>query len=113
MNRIGRRTLIAMTALACVAIVISLAGCSISTIREGMNDLKGQPIAAAIAKLGLPDEEATIAGVKTYTWRKSTVAGGDQYGCRIRVVMAGDVIGSYEGSGDIGSCSQYANKLRS
>ena len=91
---------------------LALAGCSISTIKEGMNDLKGQPIGAAIAKLGLPDEEATIAGVKTYTWRKSTVAGGDQYGCRIRVIMAGDVIGSYEGSGDLGSCSQYASKLR-
>jgi hypothetical protein len=81
---------------------LALAGCSISTIKEGMTDLKGQPISAAIAKLGLPDEEATVAGVKKYTWRPGTIAGGDQYQCRIRVIMAGDVIGSFEGSGDFG-----------
>jgi hypothetical protein len=95
-----------------VLLCAAMGGCSISTIKEGMNDLKGQPISAAIAKLGLPNEEATIAGIKTYTWRTSTIAGGDQYQCRIRVIMAGDVIGSYEGTGDIGTCSQYANKLR-
>jgi len=90
-----------------------LGGCSISTIKEGMNDLKGQPLSAAIAKLGVPDEEATVAGVKTYTWRSSRFVDGTQYGCRIRVVMAGDVIGSYEGSGDIGGCASYAGRLRS
>lgn len=96
-----------------VLAAVPLAGCltSISTISTGMNNLKGQPIGAAIAKLGLPNEEATIAGQKTYTWRTSQIAGGDQYQCRIRVIMAGDVIGSYEGRGDLGSCSGYAGKL--
>jgi hypothetical protein len=100
-----------MRSLAILA-ALALAGCSIGTIKEGMNDLKGQPISAAIAKLGLPNEEATIAGVKTYTWRTGTIADGNQYQCRIRVMMDGNVIGSYEGSGDMGTCSRYADKLR-
>jgi hypothetical protein len=95
-----------------VLLCAATGGCSISTIKDGMNDLKGQPIGAAIARLGLPNEEATVAGIKTYTWRTGTIAGGDQYQCRIRVIMAGDVIGSYDGTGDIGTCSQYASKLR-
>jgi hypothetical protein len=91
---------------------VVLADCSVTTIKEGMNDLKGQPLSAAIAKLGVPGEEATIAGIKTYTWRTSTFSGGDQYQCHIRVVMNGGVIGSFDGSGDISSCSRYASKLR-
>jgi hypothetical protein len=60
-NRMGRQTMVAMAVLAVVALTISLGGrfSSIGTIKEGMNDLKGQPISAAIAKLGLPNEEAT------------------------------------------------------
>lgn len=106
-NRAGR------SAVICMALV-ALAGCfqSISTVRDGMNGLKGQPISAAIAKLGLPNEEATIAGVKTYTWRTGTIAGGDQYQCSIRVIMNGNVIDSFEGRGDLGSCEVYASKLR-
>jgi hypothetical protein len=99
-NRMGRQTMVAMAVLAVVALTISLGGCfsSIGTIKEGMNDLKGQPISAAIAKLGLPNEEATIAGVKTYTWRTGTIYEGYQYQCRIRIMMAGDLIGFYEGT---------------
>jgi hypothetical protein len=107
-NRAGRRAVICMA-------FVGLAGClqSISGVKEGMASLKGQPISAAIAKLGLPNEEATVAGVKTYTWRTGTIAEGNQYQCRIRVMMAGNVIGSFEGEGDAGSCQEYAAKLRS
>jgi len=91
---------------------VALAGCSISTIKEGMNDLKGKPITVAIAKLGIPDSEATIAGRKVYTWQTGTIAGGDQYQCKIRVVMAGELIESYSGEGDAGTCERYASKLR-
>ncbi|SHM40746.1 hypothetical protein [Bradyrhizobium lablabi] len=107
-NRTGRGALLAMAA-------ILLAGCfqSVLTVRDEMNALKGKPINVAIAKLGIPTNEQTIAGQKVYTWETGTIAGGDQYRCRIRVVMAGNVIGSYEGEGDAGSCEEYAQKLKS
>ena len=82
---------------------LALAGCSIGTIDMGRNNFKGQPINAVIAKLGSPDYQETIAGQKTYTW----VRGNALQECRIRVVMAGDVVDTYEGSGDVGICSQY------
>lgn len=106
-NRAGRRAVVCMAAVA-------LAGCfqSIATVKEGMAGLKGKPIGAAIARLGMPTEEATIAGVKTYTWRTSTVAEGNQYQCRIRVYMTDSVIGSFEGEGDAGSCQEYADRLK-
>ena len=82
---------------------LALAGCSVGTLNLGTTNYKGQPLSAVIAKLGSPEEQATIAGQKTYTW----VRGNALYQCRIRVVMAGDVVDSYEGSGDVGVCSQY------
>jgi hypothetical protein len=55
------------------------------------------------AKLGPPNETQSIAGQKAYTW----IVGNALYECRIRVVMAGDVVGTYEGTGDVNTCSQY------
>jgi uncharacterized lipoprotein len=66
-----------------------LAACSFDTIKQGMNDLKGQPISAAIAKLGIPNDEREIAGQKVYTWYSSTFDEGTQAKCKIRVMMAG------------------------
>ena len=82
---------------------LALAGCSVGTLNLGTSNYKGQPLSAAIAKLGSPDEQETIAGQKTYTWVRGTAL----YQCRIRVIMAGDVVDTYEGSGDVGVCSQY------
>jgi hypothetical protein len=82
---------------------LALAGCSIGTLNLGTNNYKGQPLSAVIAKLGAPDEQETIAGQKTYTW----IRGNALYQCRIRATMAGDVVESYEGSGDVGVCNQY------
>jgi hypothetical protein len=83
---------------------LALAGCTIGTINLGPNNFRGQPLSAVVTKLGSPDGQETIAGQKTYTWRMGTPL----YECRIRVTMAGDVIDSYETSGDAGICSQYA-----
>lgn len=106
-NRTGRRAILCMAA-------IGLAGCfqSVVTVKQEMNALKGKPIGAAVAKLGQPTNEQTIMGNKVYTWETGTVAGGDQYRCRLRVTMAGNVIGSFEGEGDAGTCQEYADKLR-
>jgi hypothetical protein len=82
---------------------LALAGCTVGTLNMGTSDYKGQPLSAVVTKLGSPDEQATVEGQKTYTW----VRGSALYQCRIRVTMAGDVIDSYEGSGDVGVCSQY------
>ena len=82
---------------------LALAGCSIGSLNLGTNNFKGQPLSAVIAKLGSPEEQQTIAGQKTYTW----VRGNAVQECRIRVTMAGDVIDTYEGSGDVNICSQY------
>lgn len=82
---------------------LALAGCSVGSLNLGTNDYKGQPLSAVIAKLGSPEEQQTIAGQKTYTW----IRGNALQECRIRVTMAGDVIGMYEGFGDVVICSQY------
>jgi hypothetical protein len=90
-----------------------LAACSFDTIKQGMNDLKGQPISAAIAKLGIPNDEREIAGQKVYTWYSSTFDEGTQLQCKIRVMMAGPVIDKYDFEGNNGMCARYAARLRS
>jgi hypothetical protein len=92
---------------------LALAGCSFGAIKEGMNKLQGQPIEAAIAKLGIPNDERLIAGQKVYTWYSSTFDEGTQYQCKIVVMMAGDAIGRFNFEGDNGMCGRYAAKLRS
>jgi hypothetical protein len=79
-----------------------LAGCSVSTFGN-RNEFKGQPLSAVTARLGPPNETQTIAGQKVYTWH----VGNALYECRIRAVMAGDVIDTYEGTGDVNICGQY------
>ena len=85
---------------------LALAGCSIGTIDMDRNNFKGQLINAVIAKLGSPDYQETIAGQRTYTWRR----GESLFQCHIRVIMAGDIIDSYETWGDINICSQYESR---
>ena len=82
---------------------LALAGCSASSLKLGATNYKGQPLSAVTAKLGQPNEVQTIAGQKAYIWRM----GNPLYGCEIRVVMVGDVVDTYEGSGDVNVCSQY------
>jgi hypothetical protein len=89
--------------LAASAMAMALAGCSMGALNLGTNNYKGQPLSAVVAKLGSPEEQGTNAGQKTYTW----IRGTSLQECRIRVVMAGDVVDSYEGFGDVGICSQY------
>ena len=81
-----------------------LAGCSLGNLQLGTTSYKGQPISAVAAKLGWPPNETdTIGGQKSYVW----VKGNALYQCRIRVTMAGEVVDTYEGSGDVNICSQY------
>jgi hypothetical protein len=92
---------------------LTLAACSFDTIRQGMNDLKGQPISPAIAKLGIPNDERVIAGQKVFTWYTSTFDEGTQLQCKIRVMMAGEIIDRYDFEGNNTMCGRYAARLRS
>jgi len=87
-----------------VLAALVLAGCSNSLgISGARNDFKGQPLSAVQVRLGLPDQQETIAGQKVYTWFK----GQSLMPCKIRVAMAGDVVDSRETTGDAGICSPY------
>ncbi len=81
-----------------------LAGCSSSFgISGARNDFKGQPLSAVQVSLGNPDQQQTIGGQKVYTWFR----GQSLKPCTIRVVMAGDVVDTYETNGEANSCSPY------
>ncbi len=77
-------------------------GIAIPTAKE-RNDYKGKPLSAVTAHLGWPNDQATVDGQKVYYWR----VGVAMQECRIRVVMAGDVVESYDTSGDAPICSPY------
>lgn len=70
---------------------------------KARNDFKGKPLSAVTAQLGYPEYQQTYAGQKTYTWRRGTAA----QECLIKVVMAGDIVDSYDTSGDPAICSPY------
>ena len=87
---------------------LMLAGCGamptigLPTVKE-RNNYKGQPLSAVTAQLGWPEFQETINGQKSYSWRRGTA----MQECRIRVIMAGDVIESYETFGDSPVCGPY------
>jgi hypothetical protein len=90
--------------LATSALSLALAGCSLGDVKIGATNYKGQPLSAVTTKLGWPPNQTqTIAGQKVYTWNE----GNTLAGCQVQVVMAGDVIDSYTGSGDANICAQY------
>jgi hypothetical protein len=70
---------------------------------KARNDFKGKPLSAVTSQLGYPELQSTVAGQKIYTWRRGTAA----QECLIKVVMAGDVVESYDTSGDPAICSPY------
>lgn len=89
---------------AALALSLALAGCSVGTLNLGAPNYKGQPLSAVTAKLGWPPNQTqTIAGQKVYTWQEGNALAG----CQVQVVMAGDVIDTYTGSGDANICAQY------
>jgi hypothetical protein len=85
-----------------------LAGCGampnigLPAIKE-RNDFKGQPLSAVTARLGYPTSTETANGQKIYYWR----IGVATQECRIKVVMAGDIVDSYDTFGDSPICGPY------
>jgi hypothetical protein len=76
---------------------------------KARNDFKGKPLSALTARLGNPTFTQTISGQKTYSWRLGT---GIQQ-CLVSVVMAGDIIESYNTSGDSPVCGPYEARQES
>ena len=91
-----------------ILVALALAGCggmpsvSLPDVKA-RNDFKGKPLTAVTAQLGNPDFQRTVAGQKTYTWRRGT----PMQECLIKVVMGGDIVESYDTSGDPAICSPY------
>jgi hypothetical protein len=97
---------------AVAAIGIFVASCA-GTIKEGMAKFEGLPLSAAIAKIGEPIDERTIAGRKVYMWGSlGTVNKGEKGKCQITATMDGDVIASFDYQGDETLCQRYAARLR-
>jgi len=92
--------------LAIVA-TLALAGCgampNLSLPALKRNDFKGKPLSAVTERLGFPDGQDTVDGQKRYTWRK----GAADRQCLITVVMAGDIVESYDTFGHSPICGQY------
>jgi hypothetical protein len=87
---------------------LTLAGCGavpnigLPAIKE-RNDFKGQPLSAVTARLGYPTDQDTLNGQKVYYWRLGTAI----QECRIRVIMAGEIVDSYDTYGDAPICGPY------
>lgn len=97
-----------MRNLAIVA-ALALAGCSSSIgSPSARNDFRGQPLSAVEAKLGLPHQKQIIAGQTVYTWFE----GQSLTPCKVQVAMAmtGDVVDSYETTGDAHICGPYDSR---
>jgi hypothetical protein len=89
-----------------------LVGACASTIKEGMVKFEGQPLSAAIAKIGVPNDERTVAGKKVYIWGSAGEKESKEKGCQIRATMNGDAIESFDYEGDEKLCQRYAPRLR-
>jgi hypothetical protein len=104
----GRRTSMVVQRYLAILASLTLAGCggmsglSLPDVKA-RNDFKGKPLSAVTTVLGYPDFQQTVAGQKTYTWRRGSAI----QECLIKVVMAGDVVESYDTSGDAAICSPY------
>ena len=91
-----------------VLAALTLAGCggmpslSLPDVKA-RNDFKGKPVSAILTRLGNPDYQQTISGQKFYMWRIGT---GTQ-NCLIAAGIAGDMVDSYNATGDSAICSPY------
>jgi hypothetical protein len=103
-----------MKRIVSVAVSLLLVGCATTAdkITTGMTSLVGQPIDAAIARLGVPNDQQTIAGRTVYTWFRRNVEEGTEFKCQIRVIMNGNVIGSFDFDGNSSKCAYYARLLQ-
>jgi hypothetical protein len=103
-----------MYRLTVVATCMLVAGCA-GTVKEGMAKLEGQPLSAAVAKIGQPMGERAIAGKRVFYWGSPELSSKSGRGpqCQIQATMNGDVIERFAYEGDEALCQRYAAWLRS
>jgi hypothetical protein len=88
---------------------LALAGCSGGMPNLSLpsvaarNDFKGKPVSVILAQLGSPTYQQTISGQKFYVWR---IGGGSQE-CLVAAGISGDIIDSYNATGDAAICGPY------
>ena len=90
-----------------ILLAFALAGCSMCSFNAERNNFKGKPLSAVTARLGAPEIQETIGGQKSYTWTE----GQSPAWCHVRVIMAGDVVDTYETSGEPAACYPYESRL--
>lgn len=94
-----------------ITILLGLSGCvTFGQMNDGLAALKGQPLSAAIAKIGLPSSEASVAGMKLVKWKAANTA---EWPCEITMQVDNkNIIQAAEGHGNIGGCERYIKALR-
>jgi hypothetical protein len=101
--------------LAALAAALVLAGCGLPylQIRQQLSPLQGQPLSAAVAKLGNPDGESQMFGKRVVEWKRQPAVDkdGDDQECVVRAFMRGDIIEEIRFTGDEAQCYRYAETL--
>ena len=92
-------------------LILSLAGCvTFGQMNDGLAALKGQPLSAAITKIGLPSSESTVAGMRLVKWKAANTS---DWPCEITMqIDERNIIQAAEGHGNIGGCERYINALK-
>ncbi len=70
---------------------------------KARNDFKGKPVSVLITRMGSPDYQQTISGQKFYVWRVGTAI----QDCLISAGISGDIVDSYNATGDAAICGPY------
>jgi hypothetical protein len=71
---------------------------------KARNDFKGKPVSVIITRLGNPSYQQTISGQKFYMWR---IGSGGAQECLVAAGIVGDIVDSYNATGDAAICSPY------
>ncbi|MGF6764026.1 hypothetical protein P3T24_004357 [Paraburkholderia sp. GAS33] len=100
-----------------IPLALLLVGCAGgwgSQLHTGwQTNVKGKPIDAAIARLGVPQSERTIAGHHVYTWTTGGQYNGEGRTCTLDVEV--DSLGisrTMRYIGNLSGCGPYVEALR-
>lgn len=128
--------------IAGIVVALTLSGCAtFGQMEDGLNGLVGQPLDAAVARIGFPSSERNVAGMRIVEWGRSnsamiampttaTTTGYTSsgpfsattnsttpvllnYRCHIALqVDANNIITRYQYEGNLGGCAPYIRALK-
>ena len=83
-----------------------ISGCahSLGDFSRQMNELVGQPVQTAFARLGYPDRQEEIAGNTVYYWGTDQPVGAS---CTFKIVASKGIVESWDGYGNAAGCGSY------